>query len=430
MIRCFILLISFSIFHNLNAQILKKVSNAAKARVGQKAVEKTGNAVNKVIHENLFNKDTVSPEAAGNNTTSHNASVSATETKPASGTNFSVYSKFDFVPGEKVMVFEDFSQEAIGDFPANWNTNASGEIVTVDGYSGKWLMINSTGVYMPENIKHLPENFTLEFDLMCNPTFRYTSSPFSFALASLKSPQEYVVWEQGTGGRKGFLTWVIPNSPSGKSGKAGYNYYNDNGEDEGQRETSRFHGLTKNNVKVSIWRQKSRVRVYLDEEKIVDVARGLNSGDYNAFVLSLSTAKTAPDQYLISNIRLAVGAPDTRNKLLEEGNFVTTGILFEVNSAEILPSSYGVLKEIAETLRSDPSVRIRIIGHTDSDGDATANKELSERRAAAVKKALGMEFNIAPERMEISGKGEGNPISDNKTSEGKFQNRRVEFMRL
>lgn len=57
---------------------------------------------------------------------------------------FQSYSKFDFVPGEKIVASEDFSQDAVGDFPAKWNTNATAEVVTIEGYNGKWLMFKQT----------------------------------------------------------------------------------------------------------------------------------------------------------------------------------------------------------------------------------------------------------------------------------------------
>ncbi len=420
--KCVILTVVFlTLATSGQAQFFKKIANAAKAKVEGKAVQRTEEAVDKAIEGQWAKKDTAANPPAQNNADSKEA---------ATATNFATYSKFDFVPGEKVLVFEDFSQDAVGDFPAKWNTNASGEVVIATGSSGKWLQLNNTGVYMPDYITNLPENFTLEFDLLCNPGFRYSSSPLFFAIASLKTTKDYLVWQEGWGGRKGFLTWVLPTSPTGKSGKAGYRYYNDNGEDGGEKETANFHNPAKNKVKVSIWRQKQRVRVYLDEEKILDIAKGLNSGDYNALVFALNTQKTAPDQYLLSNIRLAVGVPDTRNKLLAEGRFVTTGILFEVNSDKIQPSSYGVLKEIALALQSEPTVKVRITGHTDSDGDANTNKALSERRAEAVKKTLETEFNISQDRMQTNGEGETKPVGDNKTAAGKAQNRRVEFVKL
>ena len=54
------------------------------------------------------------------------------------------YSTYDFIPGDKVILFDDFSQDAIGDFPALWTANAAGEINTLNIAAGKWLNLNST----------------------------------------------------------------------------------------------------------------------------------------------------------------------------------------------------------------------------------------------------------------------------------------------
>ena len=101
-----------------------------------------------------------------------------------------------------------------------------------------------------------------------------------------------------------------------------------------------------------------------------------------------------------------------------------------MNSDKIQPSSYGVLKEIASTLKENPDVKVKIIGHTDSDGDDAKNLDLSKRRAASVRIVLSTEFGIDATRMETDGLGETKPVIDNKTSEGKAQNRRVEFVKL
>jgi outer membrane protein OmpA-like peptidoglycan-associated protein len=74
-------------------------------------------------------------------------------------------------------------------------------------------------------------------------------------------------------------------------------------------------------------------------------------------------------------------------------------------------------------------VKIKIIGHTSSDGDDAANMELSKQRASAVKEYLVKEFSIDAARIETEGKGETKPVGDNKTKEGKAQNRRVEFVK-
>src|SRR5690606_29160292 len=97
---------------------------------------------------------------------------------------------------------------------------------------------------------------------------------------------------------------------------------------------------------ISIWRQKQRLRVYLNGEKIWDIPRAFSAdGTYNTVTIGMAQPYQADDYFLLNNLRLAVGAPDTRNKLITEGKFVTRGILFDVNSDRIQPESYGALKD-------------------------------------------------------------------------------------
>jgi outer membrane protein OmpA-like peptidoglycan-associated protein len=133
---------------------------------------------------------------------------------------------------------------------------------------------------------------------------------------------------------------------------------------------------------------------------------------------------------LISNIRIAAGMPDLRNKLLTEGKLVTYGIYFDVNKDIVKPESYATLKEIAKILNEIPEVKVQIEGHTDSDGDDKANLDLSKRRAAAVKAALVNQFGVKADRLEIKGMGESKPIAPNTNPSNKALNRRVEFIKL
>jgi outer membrane protein OmpA-like peptidoglycan-associated protein len=119
-----------------------------------------------------------------------------------------------------------------------------------------------------------------------------------------------------------------------------------------------------------------------------------------------------------------------RSKLITEGKLVVHGIYFDSGSDKIKPESAGTLKKIANILKENSGVKVKIVGHADSDGDDKKNMDLSKRRAASVKNALSGEFGIDASRMEIDGKGESAPISDNKTPEGKANNRRVEFVKL
>jgi outer membrane protein OmpA-like peptidoglycan-associated protein len=133
---------------------------------------------------------------------------------------------------------------------------------------------------------------------------------------------------------------------------------------------------------------------------------------------------------MVSNIRIAVGAPDMRSKLITEGKLVSYGIYFDVNKDIVKPESNGTLKEIATVLTENPDVRIKIIGHTDSDGADAANLDLSKRRAASVKNELSKGFGIDASRMETDGMGETQPVAPNDTPANKALNRRVEFLKL
>ena len=81
-------------------------------------------------------------------------------------------------------------------------------------------------------------------------------------------------------------------------------------------------------------------------------------------------------------------------------------------------------------MKENATVKVRIIGHTDADGEDAKNLDLSKRRAASVKNTLQSEFGIEASRMETDGKGEAQPVAPNTTAEGKANNRRVEFVKL
>jgi len=372
--------------------------------------------------------------SANTPSTSNNSNVSA-DRSAATG-SFQTYSKFDFVPGDKVLVDEDFSQDNIGDFPDKWNTNSSGEVVTVEGMAGHWLEIKKPGLFVPEFITNLPDNFTLQFDLLVNPDFHPYSNPVRlFIMDGDKGKRDFDGTYIFQTTRSGVLFSFWPQDASSNPSPAEIRFNNfENGQKmlNNQMTTAQFAATGgKNLVKISIWRQKQRIRMYMNEDKLVDAPRALLPGkNYQNIAFQIEFPLKENDRYLVGNIRLAVGNPDTRNKLITEGKFSTTGILFDVNSANIKPESYGAIKDIADVLQDNANVHVKIIGHTDSDGHASANLALSKKRADAVKSILISEFKIDASRMETDGKGASDPVADNKTSAGKAQNRRVEFVKL
>jgi OOP family OmpA-OmpF porin len=354
-------------------------------------------------------------EPQENENSNENTASGTMTPKPVKST-----SKFDFVAGEKVLYFDNFERLETGDFPAEFNTNASGEIVSLDDKTGKWLNMTKNGAFVPDNIKQLPENFTLEFEVGINsdPTNNYPG----FGLTFSTEPDELMKERFFSGGTS--IVYLHPSAaqlnvqvvPSAGS------------EISNEIKMPQWNTSDNNFAKVSVWRQKGRLRVYVNEDKLVDMPRFFTENKTYDFAFFRSFFDEC--EVYLTNIRYAVAGEDKRNKLITEGKFVTTGITFDVNSDNIKPESGIVLKDIAATLQENPKVRVKIIGHTDSDGSDAANLLLSQKRAAAVKLALVNFYGIDASRMETIGKGESEPLNKNINTEEKAQNRRVEFIKL
>jgi OmpA-OmpF porin, OOP family len=426
-VMCFALCLSFN---SSSAQILDRIKNKVKQRGDQK-VDKT---VDKGLDE-VENGTKVKKDGDGD-TKVKNADGTKVKTD-ADGSKerdqqMTFNSKYDFVPGENVMAFEDFSRAEIGDFPTRWNTNATAEVVTINNKEGKWLKIAKEGVFHPEFITNLPENFTIEFDLAVNPEWKGTHMAVNFA--NLNKPSDftdyyhYVSWRGNHAVHLTFRPGYNSTNPKAQSrilaGSTGNHTVNND------VEFKVWDNGNNNFAHIAMWRQSQRLRVYVNGEKIWDIPRAFDApSKYNAVTFGMQGSNNSDDYMLLGNLRLAVGAADTRNKLMTEGKFVTRGILFDVNSDKIKPESSGALKDIANVLKENAGVKVKIVGHTDSDGDDKANMTLSEKRAAAVKNHLVKEYGIDETSLTTEGKGESELADKNPTPEGKANNRRVEFIK-
>jgi OmpA-OmpF porin, OOP family len=328
------------------------------------------------------------------------------------------YSKYDFTPGEKVIFYDDFNEAEVGDFPANWNTNATGEVVTTNLFPGKWFKMTGKGsIALDEGIK-LPDNYTIEFDVVPHPSGEdFENIDFGFYLYSAENPKDL-----NEGG-------AVPGKVGIKMGfgsQGSYSAYNEEGYTlNGYAEDAIMKA--DNRYRLSFWVQKTRLRIYQDQVKIFDLPKIMTPGyQYNMIRFEVWDAGDP----MITNFRVASGLPDMRNKLLTEGKLVSYGIYFDVNKDVVKPESYGTLKGIADVLKENPDVRVRIVGHTDSDGSEEANLDLSKRRGEAVKNELVKSFGIDASRLESDGLGETKPIAPNDTPVNKALNRRVEFIKL
>jgi fibro-slime domain-containing protein len=123
-------------------------------------------------------------------------------------------------------------------------------------------------------------------------------------------------------------------------------------------------------------------------------------------------------------------AANLASQIKKTGRVAVYGIHFAFDRADITKDSYAVLNEVANVLRSDASLRLRIEGHTDNTGDAAYNRDLSQRRADAVKAYLVSVSRIGANRLTTQGFGPDRPLASNANTEGRYKNRRVELVRL
>ena len=322
------------------------------------------------------------------------AAAAPSPQKPGEG----VWANYDFVPGDRVLFYEDFSADRVGDFPRRLQFLA-GNMEIVEWEGGRYLRATNTSrlrVPLPET---LPDRFTIEFD-----------------------------YHQSAGHKQSV---VFPSDHDGSRNQYGGSYFqvgNNNGVlGEGPPSTMQSYRTREAMTRVSIQVDGSYVKMYLGEERVANLpAANITRGDRITFELLGNVNSPA----YLGNVRVAAGGRDLYDRLEAEGRVATRGILFATNSDRIRPESTPTLNEIGRMLQEHPELRLRIEGHTDADGDEAHNLDLSQRRAASVSQYLVERHGIDAARLETSGLGESQPVADNTTPEGKQQNRRVELVRI
>jgi outer membrane protein OmpA-like peptidoglycan-associated protein len=125
---------------------------------------------------------------------------------------------------------------------------------------------------------------------------------------------------------------------------------------------------------------------------------------------------------------VAANADALRDGLTQNGHVEVPGIFFDFAKSEIRPESEPALKELANLLGNNPSLRVWVAGHTDNIGSAERNVTLANARAAAVVKAPVQSHGINATRLASRGVGPYAPVATNTTDEGRARNRRVELV--
>lgn len=345
----------------------------------------------------------------------------------AQTSDFKTYSDYDFVAGNKLLFFDDFSHGNIGDFPVMWQTNASGEIVKIDNSTERWFMMGYDGLFFPDKGLNVSENFTIEMDIIVK---RNDYLPCQIYLVLFDPEKNELHPDTYTPGKSG-IELGLGYFDKGNEYQVEHDYTIYNNGKENVWITGKYtkpEGLLKIDKlsKLCIWVQKTRMRLYIDNVKVFDLQQAFSKG-VKAGQIRFGTHDVC--NIYITNFRVADATEDTRSKFLTDGKLISYGIYFDSGKDIVKPQSYGAIKEMATILTENPSVKVLIVGHTDNDGDDKMNLDLSKRRAENVKKVLVSEFKIDAGRITTDGKGESEPIADNKTPENKAKNRRVEFIK-
>lgn len=433
--------IVFILFYGMsaNAQLLKKLGKraekaaerAVERRVEKETTEKTDQVLDSILEPGKKGKQPTnkngnptpqtetpssnSPDANGG-ASGNGASANTSEEK-----SLNVYSKYDFVPGDQLILYDDFKNDFIGDFPSKWNSNGSGEIVTIGDDGAKWMELRSgRGTFYIPDVPDLPEDFTIEFDFLTIGLDSKTSSTSKFIL--------YLDDNNGFTIKKNMAMIEIPLCQFVNTGMVIESWSN------GQRTMRNsldmdIRQTIQQESHIAIAVNKQRVRLWINEKKYVDVPRLLPDADIRALKMSPTNLRDGVDKVFVRNLKVAEGGVDLRRKLIAEGKISTNGILFDSGSANLQAQSMGIIRQIYQVLAQEGDLNLKIVGHTDSDGDDKANLKLSKQRAEAVKNALVSIYNVASDRLSTEGKGESKPVGDNGTPDGKAQNRRVEFIK-
>jgi outer membrane protein OmpA-like peptidoglycan-associated protein len=308
--------------------------------------------------------------------------------KPGEG----AWANYDFVPGERPIFVDDFSADRVGNFPKRLEFR-SGNMEIVEWQGQRWLRAED-GQFLINLPETLPERFTIEFDL---------------AGSGNAMEMSFVQDKPGYDQRLEIGTYFARLR---------------SGEVDGQGELGANTDETPVRIRIAVDGQY--VKLYANEKRALNVPNG-NLGRSNRIFFNLN-GWSADQPRMIANLRINAGGRELYDALSADGRVATQGILFDTGSDRIKPESTPTLEEIADMLTSHADLRLLIEGHTDNVGNASANKALSEQRAAAVKAYL-VSRGIDAGRIETAGLGDTKPAAPNTTPEGRQQNRRVELVK-
>ena len=320
--------------------------------------------------------------------------------------------KIDFIPGEKTIFYDDFSDMAEDEPPPHWKLrDGKVELRTGDGIR-QLTTVCPAKLSLTSPSFTFPKNFTVEIEA---------------ALSSDGPDMVFFAWPNGVDGGEA-PSWRISLSSDAVTMKGPKD------EDLGSY-SFKPHALNRP-IKIALWVQNGRARGYVDGERFADVNQMVVPPDVkpaNQWTIRQRCDRGGDhpgDVWMgLRSFRMAESAPDFSAVISSAGKYVTHGIRFDTDSDRLKPESAPVIKGVVQALQKNPNLKLEIDGFTDSTGDAAHNLDLSKRRAEAVRAVLVSQFSIDASRLTSNGFGAGKPLASNDTADGRAQNRRVEFVK-
>lgn len=323
----------------------------------------------------------------------------------ATAEDMMLYTKYDFVPGDKVIFYDDLAGEEIGEFPSRWKLD-SGVFEVVKQGNENFIMCTDEGYIRPKLMAAaLPPKYTAEMEI-------YSKGP------EHKGHWYYVQWLDDKDEVIGELA-MTDNSAT---------KLNIMGKEVASKALPAALAPGKHTMRIMA--TKNSIKCYIDNERIANVP-AVEGFVPVAFRIHMDPWTDEPgNPMLMRAFRFAEGGKTLKEQLDESGRIVTHGILFDSGSDRIRGESYKTLADIGQLLTDNPYLRVSIEGHTDSDGADDYNLKLSQNRTNSVRTYLIEIYKIDGSRLEAKGWGKTKPIDVNSTPEGKANNRRVELIKL
>jgi hypothetical protein len=337
------------------------------------------------------------------------ASALVTPDRAAAAQEPKVWENYDFVPGNRVLFFTDFSEDRVGNFARRLRYRSGpAEVVERDGV--KVLRATGRAEFLIPVGRILPDRFTLEIDVIAPP-----EGIGAYDLVAVEGGPEL-----DRGDSSAEINWHAGGTVIIGGRNDGELQFPEGVEQQ----------LLGRLVHLRFLMDGSYLKMYVNERRTYNIPELPFPRD-SVIRVSVRGAEDPAMALFVTGIRLAESETDVLyDALAANGRWATQGILFATGRSDLQPESRPVLKEIAATLQDHADLRILIEGHTDNVGNPAANLTLSEARAAAVKTALVSQFGIAADRITTQGLGDTKPAAPNTTPEGRAQNRRVELVKL